>query len=68
MKYLYNFDDFVSFVSNKGEALILDYSDILLFENGVSQGKFTNKPLLESVQCVKFIKGETALHWKTVTG
>ena len=51
MKFLYDFDDFVSCVSNKGEALILGYSDILLFENCVSQGKFTNKPLLESVQC-----------------
>ena len=51
MKFLYDFDDFVSCVSNKEETLILGYSDILLFENCVSQGKFTNKPLLESVQC-----------------
>ena len=61
---LVDFHDFVSCVINKGEALILNYSDILLFENCVNQGKFTNKPLLESVECVKFIKGETALYWK----
>ena len=35
MTCLYDFDDFVSCVSNKGEVLTLDYSDILLFENGV---------------------------------
>ena len=62
MKCLYDFDDFVSCVSNKGEALIPDYSETLLFKNG--QGKLTKKPLLESVQCIKFIKGETAFYWK----
>ena len=53
MKCSYDFDDFISCVSNKGKALILDYPNILLFKNGANQGKFTNKPLLESAQCVK---------------
>ena len=64
IKCLYDFDDFISCVSNKGKALVLDYSDNLLFENGVCQGKFTNRSLLESIQCVKSIKGETVLCWK----
>ncbi|XP_033115566.1 uncharacterized protein LOC117115750 isoform X2 [Anneissia japonica] len=64
-KHVYDEDDFTSIINAKGSAVPMSPADFIMYENGVSQGKYTNKPLLCEVQEVRFNKGSTMLYWKS---
>ena len=46
---LCDLDAFIKKVDSKGTAVEMTHLDFYLFENGVSSGKFTYRPLLSSV-------------------
>ena len=46
VKNVYHFDDFSKVIGNCANAINMHHSDFMIIENGVSQGKFTSKPLV----------------------
>ena len=48
-KNICDLDDFIKIVDSKGTAVEMTHLDFYLFENGVSSGKFTHRPLLSCV-------------------
>ena len=67
MKNIMDEDDFVRVINgtSKGTAIQMTFDDFTMYENGLSSGKFTNRPLLRDIQEVKFVRGSTLLHQKT---
>ena len=63
-KNIYDGEDFKAVVNEVGVAVEMQVEDFIMFENGVSQGKYTHKPLLADVQEVMFKEGSTNLFWK----
>ena len=63
-KSVYDRDDFTNIVSASGIPVNMIANDFINYENGVSQGAYTNKPVLAKVHEVKFVKGSTKLYWK----
>ena len=64
-KRVEDFQDFVDIVNNCGRALVIGFDDFLEFPKGVSQAKYAqNKPRLEDVQVVKFVRGSNQMYWK----
>ena len=62
---LQDYQDLVDIVNEKGEAMELKFNNFFDIKKEVSQGKYaSNKPKLENVQVVLFIRGLTELHWK----
>ena len=64
-EHICDLDDFIKIVDSKGTAVEMTHLDVYLFENGVSSGKFTDRPLLSSVCSCMFKKGSSKLFWKT---
>ena len=64
VKNVYDFDDFSKVIGNCGNAINMHHSDFMIFENGVSQGKFTSKPLLDNVKVFQFQSGSSKILWK----
>ena len=58
-------NDFIAVINVTGNAEEMKYADFIMYENGVSQGQYTNKPLLKDIQEVKFVRGSTKMFWKT---
>ena len=64
-KSVYDFDDFVSIVRDKGIAYEMKSTDFVDFPNGMSNGAYaSSKPLLRDVRIVQFRKGDTNMFWK----
>ena len=64
-KRVEDFQDFVDIVNNCGRALVMSFDDFFEFPKGVSQAKYAqNKPKLEDVQVVKFVRGSNQIYWK----
>ena len=63
-KMVFDENDFISIINNTGTAVQMEPNDFIQYENGLSQGKYTNKPLLANVQEVKFIRGSSEIYWK----
>ena len=64
-KNICDLDDFIKIVDSKGTAVEMTHLDFYLFENGVSSGKCTHRPLLSSVCSCMFKKGSSKMFWKT---
>ena len=56
-KNICDLDAFIKKVDSKGTAVEMTHLDFYLFENGVSSGKFTYRPLLSSVCSCMFKTG-----------
>ena len=67
-KLIHDFDDFQAAVAKYGKPVPMEISDFHNYQNGVSSGAFTHKPLLSNVQEVMFERGSTKIHWKTSMG
>ena len=66
-KRVEDFQDFVHIVNNCGRALVMSFDDFFEFPKGVSQAKYAqNKPKLEDVQVVKFVRGSNQIIGKTI--
>ena len=63
-KNVYDGGDFSAIVNTSGLAVAMSYEDFVQYENGVSQGAYTNKPLLADVHEVRFVRGSTKMQWK----
>ena len=64
-KRVEDFQDFVDIVNNCGRALVMSFDDFFEFPKGVSQVKYVqNKPKLEDVQVLKFVRGSNQIYWK----
>ena len=63
---IYDDKDFKACIGKSGTSAVMDPypSDFIEYENGVSQGRYTSKPLLSEVQQVKFVRGSTSIFWK----
>ena len=64
-KNICDLDDFLKIFDSKGKAIEMTYLDFYLFENGVSSGRFTEKPLLNTVCSCIFMRGSYKIFWKT---
>lgn len=64
VKDVYDGADFEAIVNKTGVSARMQSSDFIVYENGVSQGAYTNKPHLRDIQEVKFRKGSSQLCWK----
>ena len=65
VKNVYDYRDFVSFLEKSGVALELN--SLIFFEipRGLSESKRTrNKPKLDNVCVVRFVRGSTHIFWK----
>ena len=52
-------------VNEKGEAMLMKYDDFFKVKKNVSSAKCAaEKPKLENVQVVRFVKGSLKLQWK----
>ena len=67
-KLIHDFDDFQAVVAKYGKPVPMEISDFHNYQNGVSSGAFTHKPLLSNVQEVMFERVSTKIHWKTSIG
>ncbi|XP_072041154.1 uncharacterized protein [Amphiura filiformis] len=63
-KNVYDGQDFKQIIDETGVAAQMKPTDFIMYENGLSQGNFTNRPLLSDVQEAKFTRGSTQLMWK----
>ena len=64
-KKLQDYQDLVNVVNEKGEAMLMKYNDFFKVEKNVSTAKCAaEKPKLENVQVVRFVKGSLKLQWK----
>jgi len=65
MKNVYDYNDFATVVERRGAKVInMAYKDFVLWENGMSSAKFTNKPTLSNVHEVLFRRGSIKMFWK----
>lgn len=64
-KNVYDFDEFEALVSACGIPLRMKAEDFQQWKNESTTAKGVQKPQLHPLKQVKFVKGETALHYKT---
>ena len=65
MKRVEDFQDFVEIVDKCGKALVMKYSDFYDVPKGLSQAVYASeKPKLENVQVIKFVRGSAKMFWK----
>ena len=64
-KNICDLDDFFKTVDSKRKAIEMTYLDFYLFENGVSSGRFTEKPLFNTVCSCMSRRGSSKLFLKT---
>ena len=60
-KKICDLDDFLKIVDSKRKAIEMTYLNIYLFENGVSSGRFTETPLLNTVCSCMSRRGSSKL-------
>ena len=66
LKKVEDFEDFVGIVNKCGQAVVMKYDDFFQIPRGVSTAKYAkNKPKLEVIQVVKFVRGSEKMFWKT---
>ena len=64
-KRVEDFQDFVDIVNNCGRALVMSFDYFFEFPKSVSQAKYAqNKPKLQDVRVVKFVRGSNQICWK----
>ena len=64
-KKVEDFQDFIDIVNNCGKTF-MNFNDFFEFPKGMSQAKYvSNKPKLEDVQVVKFVRGSEGMSWKS---
>ena len=63
-KKLQDFQDLVDIVNDR-EAMVLKSNDFFKMEKNLSSAQYAiDKPYLEDVQVVRFLRGSEKLHWK----